>query len=100
MKDDNYRQNFFCVDNRIFDLGLKPREIAVYCCICRHINSQSGVAFPSRKTIAKECGIGKVDTVDKALKILCESRLIHKCRQYLLNGGCSSNIYSLSPIRG
>lgn len=90
--------HFFTVDNHIFDYGLKPRDIAVYCCICRHINRETGVAFPSRKTIANECGISKVDTVDKALKKLCKCGLIQKHHQYLPNGGCGSNIYSLSKI--
>lgn len=90
--------HFFTVDNHIFDYGLKPRDIAVYCCICRHMNRDTGVAFPSRRRIAKECGIGKVDTVDKALAKLCEVGLIKKRRQYTQSGGYASNIYTISEI--
>ncbi|MCF0247814.1 MAG: helix-turn-helix domain-containing protein [Synergistes sp.] len=88
--------NFFIVDNFIFECGLKPRDIAVYCCICRHTNRQSGVAFPSRRTIAKECGIGKVDTVDTALKVLCEKGLIIKRHGYRADGGFQSNVYTIA----
>lgn len=33
-------KNFFMVPNRIFDLELKLRDFAVYCCLLRHSNSQ------------------------------------------------------------
>ena len=89
------RKNFFIVGNDIFSQGLKPRDIAVYCCICRHINAQTGVAFVSRQCIAKECGIGKTDTADKALHVLCEKGLIIKRHQYSEEGGYKSNVYSL-----
>ena len=39
------RKNFFLVDNSIFTYRLKPRDIAVYCCICMHINTGTGVAY-------------------------------------------------------
>ena len=90
--------HFFMVDNHIFDYGLKSRDIAVYCASCRHRNKETGVAFPSRKTIAKECGIGKADTVDKALGKLCKMGLIKKQYQYMQSGGYASNIYTISEI--
>ena len=61
------RKNFFMVDNRIFEYGLKPRDIAVYCFLCRRMNRESNVAFPSRRDIANGCGIRKEETVDKAI---------------------------------
>ena len=66
------RTNFFMVDNRIFEYDLKPRDIAVYCFLCRRLNRENNVAFPSRKDIAKGCGIKKEETVDKALKVLTD----------------------------
>lgn len=92
------RKNFFMVDNSIFSHGLKSRDIAVYCCICRHINTKTGVAFLSKREIANDCGIGKTDTVDKALHILCEKGLVVKRHQYSENGGFKSNIYSLGSL--
>ena len=35
------RKNFFMVDNRIFEYGLKPRDIAVYCFLCRRMNRKA-----------------------------------------------------------
>ena len=57
------RKNFFMVDNRIFEYGLKPRDIAVYCFLCRRMNRESNVAFPSRRDIANGCGIRKEESV-------------------------------------
>lgn len=90
--------NFFTVDNRIFDMQLKPRDIAVYCCLCRHINRVTGVAYPARRTIARECGISKPDTVDRALKVLCEKGLITKHHQYLPQGGNGANVYAVTDF--
>ena len=89
------KNTYFRVHDHIFSHGLTPRDIAVYCCLCNHRNSGTGIAFPSRKTIARECGIGKIDTVDKALKRLCEAGLIEKHHQYTPNGGYKSNIYTI-----
>ena len=83
------------VDNRIFDYDLKPRDIAVYCFICRRLNRKANVAFPSRKDIGKGCGIKKEETVDKALKVLVEKGLIEKYYQYTTAGDYSSNVYKL-----
>lgn len=92
---ESKRKNFFMVDNSIFSHGLKPRDIAVYCCICRHINTKTGVAFLSKREIANDCGIGKTDTVDKAVKILIEKDLIEMHHQYSEDGSYKSNIYRL-----
>ena len=89
------RKNFFMVDNRIFECDLKPRDIAVYCFLCRRMNRESNVAFPSRRDIANGCGIRKEETVDKALKVLVEKGLIEKFHRYTAAGDYSSNVYRL-----
>ena len=89
---------FFIVQNDIFKFGLKPRDIAVYCCICRHVNNHTEVAFPSRKKIAKECGIGKVDTVDAAIKVLCEKGLLVKHHGYRPDRGYKPNVYRITKL--
>ena len=89
------RENFFIVDNDIFSFGLKPRDIVVYCYLCRRMNRSTGVAFPSRSDIAKNCGIGKKETVDKAIKSLIGCGLIEKYHQYSPTGDYSSNIYRI-----
>ena len=89
------RKNFFMVDNRIFEYGLKPRDIAVYCFLCRRMNRESNVAFPSRRDIANGCGIRKEETVDKAIKALLEKDLIEKFHRYTHAGDYGSNVYRL-----
>lgn len=94
-KGYDMNSTYFRVHDHIFSHDLSPRDIAVYCCLCKHRNNATGVAFPSRKTIATECGISKAETVDKALKILCEAGLIEKHHQYAPNGGYKSNVYTI-----
>ncbi len=94
------RKNFFMVDNRIFEYGLKPRDIAVYCFLCRRMNRESNVAFPSRKDIANGCGIRKEETVDKAIKSLLEKGLIEKYHRYTAAGDYGSNVYRLKNVTG
>ena len=94
------RTNFFMVDNRIFEYDLKPRDIAVYCFLCRRLNQESNVAFPSRKDIAKGCGIKKEETVDKALKVLVEKGLIEKYHRHTNAGDYGSNVYRLNLESG
>lgn len=89
------RKNFFMVDNRIFEYDLKPRDIAVYCFLCRRINRESKVAFPSRRDIANGCGIRKEETVDKAIKALLKKDLIEKFHRYTNAGDYGSNVYRL-----
>ena len=89
------RKNFFMVDNRIFEYGLKPLDIAVYCFLCRRMNRESNVAFPSRRDIASGCGIRKEETVDKAIKALLEKDLIEKFHRYTNAGDYGSNVYRL-----
>lgn len=89
------RKNFFIVSNSIFDHELKPRDIAVYCFICRRLNRNGNVAFPSRKDIAKGCGIKKEETVDKALRVLVEKGLIEKYHRHTNAGDYASNVYKL-----
>ena len=94
------RTNFFMVDNRIFDYDLKPRDIAVYCFLCRRLNRENNVAFPSRTDIAKGCGIKKEETVDKALKVLVEKGLIEKFHRHTNAGDYGSNVYKLKLLSG
>ncbi len=54
-----HHKNFFMVPNRISDLKLKPRNFTVYCCLLRHSDSKDGSCFPSRRGIAKDCGMDR-----------------------------------------
>lgn len=40
-------KNFFMLSNRIFPLGLKPKEFAVYCCLVRHSDREKNNSLKS-----------------------------------------------------
>ena len=86
------RKDFFMVANRIFELNLKPRDFAVYCCLLRHADIASHTCFPSRRTISKECQIDK-KTVDVALNSLIDIGLIRKIIRTRFDGSKTSNLY-------
>ena len=90
-------KNFFIVPNQIFELGLKPKEFVVYCCLLRHSDKNTDNCFPSRRLIADECYIDK-KTVDSALKELETRGLIKKVCLYRNNGSRTSNMYNLASL--
>ena len=90
-------KNFFIVPNQIFELGLKPKEFVVYCCLLRHSDKNTDNCFPSRRLIADECSMDK-KTVDSALKELEARGLIKKVYRYRENGSRTSNMYSLASL--
>ena len=92
-------KNFFIVPNQIFELGLKPKELAVYCCLLRHSDKNTDNCFPSRRLIADECSMDK-KTVDSALKELEARGLIKKVCRYRENGSRTSNMYYLASLLG
>lgn len=90
-------KNFFIVPNQIFELGLKPKEFVVYCCLLRHSDKNTDNCFPSRRLIATECSMDK-KTVDSALKGLESKGLIKKDHRYRENGSRTSNMYHLVSL--
>ena len=90
-------KNFFMVPNRIFDLELKPRDFTVYCCLLRHSDSKDGSCFPSRRVIAKECGMDR-KTVDSAIENLSSLGLVKKIQRHREDGTRTSNLYYV-PIK-
>lgn len=89
-------KNFFMVANRIFNFGLKPKELSVFCCLLRHCDERMN-CFPSRKTIAKECCIA-LTTVDSAMSKLIALGLVHKINRKRKDGSRSSNFYQVSDL--
>ena len=90
-------KNFFMVSNRIFELDLKPRDFAVYCCLVRHCDNEDDSCFPSRGLIAKECKIDK-KTVDSALNHLINLGLIQKINRKRYDGSKCSNFYYVNRL--
>ena len=89
-------KNFFMVPNRIFDLGLKPRDFIVYCCLLRH-SDEKMQCFPPRKLIATECYIDK-KTVDSAGESLSALGLVKKVCRHRENGTRTSNLYYVASL--
>jgi len=90
-------KNFFMVSNRIFEFDLKPKDFAVYCCLVRHCDNDDHSCFPSRKLIAKECGIDK-KTVDVAIKNLEDRGLVKKVHRRRADGSKRSNLYYVNRL--
>lgn len=90
-------KNFFKVPNCIFSHGLKPRELAVYCCLSKYSNRNSKSCFPSRKTIARDCCMDR-KTVDNAIKTLESKGLVKKEHRYRADGTLTSNLYHLTDL--
>jgi len=90
-------KNFFMVSNRIFEFDLKPKDFTVYCCLVRHCDNDDHSCFPSRKLIAKECGIDK-KTVDTALDNLINIGLVKKVHRKRSDGSKRSNLYYVTRL--
>ncbi len=90
-------KNFFMISNKIFNLGLKPRDFIVYCCLVKHKDNENNTCFPSRSTIAKECCID-AKTVDAAVKNLTASGLVQKINRKRVNGSHTSNLYVVNNL--
>jgi predicted transcriptional regulator len=91
------RKDFFMVANKIFELGLKPRDFIVFCCLLRHADAEKLSCFPSRRKIAAECQIDS-KTVDTAIKNLCDLGLVRKVHRKRCDGSKTSNKYYLTDL--
>lgn len=90
-------KNFFMVSNRIFELGLKPRDFIVYCCLLWHSDNNTHTCFPSRRLIAKECCMDR-KTVDSAIEDLSALGLVKKICRHRKDGRRTSNLYYVANL--
>ena len=84
-------KNFFMVSDRIFSLGLKPRDFVVYCSLLKHRDRKKQTCFPSRKTIANECRMDR-KTVDSAIKALESKGLVKKVYHHRADGTMTNKV--------
>lgn len=89
-------KKIFMVPNLIFELELKPRELAVYCCLLKYCDEDM-TCYPSRRTIGKDCGVDE-STVDKALAGLIDKGLVQKSPRYYEDGARDSNLYTVASL--
>lgn len=92
---DRRRHDFFIVDNAIFEMGLSPFELAVYCALARHAD-RSGVSWPGVPYIASMTGMSERKVRD-CLTRLQSLNLIDVAPNYREDGGQTSNTYILYP---
>ena len=89
--------NFFLLPNNIFDEHLSMSEFYVYACLVKSKDKRTHQCWPSRATIAKNCDIKSLTTVDKALKGLDDRGMISITPRYDLDGkGRLSSIYTVN----
>jgi len=81
--DDRYG-GYFTIDNTVVDdYDLTPHEGWLYVVIVRHINKQSGIAFPSIATLAEKSGMSKRKVSDgiKALEAKGLLKILRRIRK-------------------
>lgn len=94
MLHDGRRQPWFPAPNAIWEVpGLSAHAILVYLYL-RRCAGTGRTCWPARTTIARACRIS-VDSVDRALRQLCELGLITKESRHRPDGGSRSNVYVL-----
>ena len=81
--DEKRAQNepFFVVPSRVFDFALTPYEFSVLCYLIMRSDNKNHTCFPSEKSIASACGMGKT-SVGKSIKSLEDKGLIEKVKRY------------------
>lgn len=59
-------KNYFQVQEDIFEYGLSPYEVAVYCYLAMRRNRKTGTAWPAIGSISEACKMGE-STVRRSL---------------------------------
>ncbi|MGN1124276.1 MAG: helix-turn-helix domain-containing protein [Eubacterium sp.] len=94
----NKKGNYFKIPNTIFKERLSGNQFIVYCYLSKCSDKQNK-CFPSRETIAKNCCIKSLSTVDKILQLLEDKGLITKTYRYNPSGiGFQSNVYTINDL--
>lgn len=91
------RGSFITVASRDTLRGLHPTAQTLYMWLSSYAN-ETGNCFPSRKTLANDCGCSE-DTVDKMIVVLIEARLLEK-KNRVENGEKLSNLYTVLVVGG
>lgn len=90
--------NYFLLPNAIFNEELTHTQFVVYSYLVR-CSDKHNMCYPSRETIAKNCGIKTIRTVDSAIKELEDKGLITKTkRKDYSNRWYMSNIYTINEL--
>jgi predicted transcriptional regulator len=99
MANNNLRdgrvRNWFYLENDLLDRqDLNIYEKTVYIVIARYVNSENK-AFPSYETIAKKGSMAKVQAMRVVKSLIRKGLLKKEARKNKVNGGSTSNLYTL-----
>ncbi|MBA7659576.1 hypothetical protein ES703_67560 [subsurface metagenome] len=99
MGKDNLRdgrvKNWFYLENDLLDReDLTIYEKTVYIVIARYVNGENK-AFPSYETIAKKGSMAKVQAMRVVKSLIKKGLLKKEVRRNKVNGGSTSNLYTL-----
>ena len=84
--------NFTQIANDVFRIIESPYQYTVYCYLCMRYNTVNQYAFPSIKTMVKDCNIGQTK-LKSTLKELEDLGLIKKKQLKKENQSFANNIY-------
>ena len=68
---------FFATPNKVFDMGLNPYQITIFCYLQRLTNNETGLSYPSFNKIAEKTGISRMKVVN-TIRELCGKGMIIK----------------------
>ena len=88
------KERFVIVPEWIIDAEISALAVRTWAVLRSYADNQTGLAWPSRSTIAKRCGVS-VDSVDRALKELVKARTLKIIRRRGKNGEPLTNLFRL-----
>jgi len=92
---DGRVRSWFYLENDLLDReDLNIYEKTVYIVIARYVNSENK-AFPSYETIAKRGSMAKVQAMRVVKSLIKKGLLKKEARKNKINGGSTSNLYTL-----
>lgn len=85
----------------LFHPDLSDRAVRLFGIIGRHANGMTDEAFPTRKTLAKECKNCSPDSIDRAVKELQAVGALVVEKRWTEEGDPTSNLYTLmyAPVQ-
>lgn len=93
------KRNFFMMPNEVFNLMLKPQELAVLSYLVK-CTDKSGTCYPSVHTIAEACRMSD-NTARKCTAALCDRKIISKAGGFCVGKfgkiQPAPYVYSLNP---
>lgn len=90
---------FFRLNNSILDCGLTPNELKVAVCLYSCVFRNRFIVQIKQSTIAKKCGIKKVETVGNIICQLQRKGIIERVsRPHRANGWLGTYIYKLKAV--